>query len=132
MSEVGTGVQPQPAKVARVSAPAPKPLEDVQDDTRQTLILPSLVQQASVQTAPVAEPAVQSASGSVTAADIRAVTGNRVNVRGGPGKGYDVVNRMTRGQEVEILSDPGTGWVKLRPLDGGTVGWMADFLLTSG
>jgi len=30
------------------------------------------------------------------------------------------------------LQDPGNGWVKLRPLDGGPEGWMAEFLLTSG
>jgi hypothetical protein len=64
--------------------------------------------------------------------EIRSVSGNSVNVRGGPGTGYSVVNRLVRGDEVEILQDPGQGWVKLRPVDVGPIGWMASFLLTEG
>lgn len=104
-----------------VRATAVQPIQE-----EQTLILPSLVTQAKVET----EAVVVDNTAPVTAADIRAVTGNRVNMRGGPGTNFDVVGKLTRGQEVEILSDPGTGWVKLRPMDGGSVGWMADFLLT--
>lgn len=63
---------------------------------------------------------------------VRQVTGSSVNVRGGPGTEYSVVNRLVRGDEVEVLQDPGNGWVKLRPVDGGPVGWMAEFLLTQG
>ncbi|MEO0937932.1 MAG: SH3 domain-containing protein [Pseudomonadota bacterium] len=62
--------------------------------------------------------------------DVREVTGNRVNVRGGPGTNFSVVNRLTRGEAVVILDDPGEGWVMMRPVDGGPVGWMADFLLS--
>ncbi|MEL6808404.1 MAG: SH3 domain-containing protein [Pseudomonadota bacterium] len=64
--------------------------------------------------------------------DIRSVSGNSVNVRGGPGTNFSVVNRMVRGDKVEILQDPGQGWVQLRPVGGGPVGWMADFLLSDG
>lgn len=64
--------------------------------------------------------------------DIRTVSGNRVNVRGGPGTEYDVVGRLVRGDSVEILEDAGNGWVRMRPMLGGEEGWMADFLLTSG
>lgn len=69
---------------------------------------------------------------SVAGTDIRTVTGNRVNVRGGPGTDFGVVNKLVRGDAVEILEDDGNGWVRMRPLDGGTEGWMADFLLVSG
>lgn len=89
-----------------------------------TIILPSLV-------AGLNPSAVQPLQ-EVNDSDIRSVTGSRVNVRGGPGKDYSVVNSLTRGTEVEVLQDPGDGWVKLRPVDGGPVGWMADFLLTQG
>lgn len=68
----------------------------------------------------------------VTAADIRSVSGAAVNVRGGPGTNFSVVNRLVLGDEVEVLQDPGEGWVQLRPLNGGPVGWMASFLLTEG
>jgi len=63
-------------------------------------------------------------------ADIRSVNGNRVNLRGGPGTDYGVVAKMGRGDMVEVIQDNGDGWVKLRSVDGGSEGWMADFLLT--
>ncbi|MEM6760647.1 MAG: SH3 domain-containing protein [Pseudomonadota bacterium] len=63
---------------------------------------------------------------------VRQVTGSAVNVRGGPGTEYSVVNRLVRGDEVEVLQDPGNGWIQLRPVDGGPVGWMAAFLLSQG
>lgn len=62
--------------------------------------------------------------------DVRSISGSSVNVRGGPGTGFAVVNRLERGDLVEILQNPGSGWVQLRPLDGGPVGWMAEFLLS--
>lgn len=100
-----------------------------------SIVIPSLI--------PAAQPAVQISQDTApandilpdedaSALDVRAVSGNRVNLRGGPGTSFGVVDSLTRGVEVEILQDPGNGWVKLRPLDGGTEGWMADFLLTSG
>lgn len=61
---------------------------------------------------------------------VRQVTGNRVNVRGGPGTEFSVVESLTRGAKVEVLQDPGNGWVELRVIGGDTVGWMADFLLS--
>lgn len=64
--------------------------------------------------------------------DVRTVSANRVNVRGGPGTDYGVVTKLTRGDAVEILQDNGDGWVKMRTLDGGPEGWMADFLLVGG
>ena len=63
---------------------------------------------------------------------MRSVTGRSVNVRGGPGTDFSVVSRMTRGDQVEVLQDPGNGWVQMRPVGGGTTGWMADFLLSNG
>ncbi len=66
------------------------------------------------------------------AGDIRTVSGNRVNVRGGPGTDFGIVTRLVRGDAVKILQDDGNGWVRLEPLDGGPGGWMADFLLESG
>ena len=67
-----------------------------------------------------------------TSTDIRQVSGNRVNVRGGPGTDFGIVGKLVRGDAVEIIEDNGDGWVLMRPVDGGAEGWMADFLLTSG
>ncbi|KIC52025.1 SH3 domain-containing protein [Tateyamaria sp. ANG-S1] len=94
-----------------------------------TVILPSLILDTAVIT-PVdfnARAAVEEST-----EEVREVTARSVNVRGGPGTDFSVVNRLTRGDAVEILQDPGNGWVKLRPVGGGTVGWMADFLLSEG
>lgn len=63
--------------------------------------------------------------------DLRIVSKPRVNMRGGPGTNHEVVAKLTRGEEVEVLQDRGDGWVKLRVADTGETGWMADFLLTA-
>lgn len=87
------------------------------------IILPSLI----------ITPQNSTAAGQAAArSDIRSVSGNTVNVRGGPSTNYGVVNKLSRGAEVRILEDNGNGWVLMQPLDGGEAGWMADFLLTSG
>ncbi len=105
--------------------------EDVAvSEEEPTIILPSLLVDR-----PVITPVDFNASAdevASTGAEVRRVTGNRVNMRGGPGTDYSVVGRLVRGDDVEILQDPGNGWVKLRPVAGGTVGWMADFLLSEG
>lgn len=68
-----------------------------------------------------------------TAADLRVVSGTRVNLRGGPSTTYDVVTQLLKGAEVEVLDDTGDGWVRLRTIPGNEVGWMsADFLEAGG
>jgi uncharacterized protein YgiM (DUF1202 family) len=61
--------------------------------------------------------------------DIRYVSGNSVNMRTGPGTSYSVLARLSRGEEVEILRDPGNGWVKLRTVESSRIGWMAEWLV---
>ena len=98
------------------TAPAAKIIDST--ETPQ-IILPSLI-------------ATTNSNGNATNNDVRKVSGNRVNVRGGPSTNYGVVSKLTRGVEVRILEDNGDGWVRMQPVDGGEAGWMADFLLTSG
>lgn len=90
----------------------------------------ALTQEIQTETAdltdPVAEPVAET-----RALDVREVTAARVNMRNGPGQSFDVMAKLTAGEQVEILQDPGDGWVKLRVQDSGRVGWMADFLLTA-
>ncbi|WP_370400139.1 SH3 domain-containing protein [Sulfitobacter sp. JB4-11] len=88
-------------------------------------IIPSLIVGAD-------EPAEETVTLSAIEDDIRTVSGNRVNVRGGPGTDFGIVSRLVRGDAVEVLQDDGNGWVRMRPVDGDVEGWMADFLLTSG
>lgn len=62
-------------------------------------------------------------------ADRRKVRANRVNMRGGPGTNYGVLGKLVRGDEVIVLQDPGHGWVELRVVEDGRIGWMSARLL---
>ena len=90
------------------------------------VILPSLI--ASNNTSAY----MQNASATTAQGDVRTVAGDMVNVRGGPGTRHGVVMQLSRGEAVEILTENGNGWVRMRPLSGGEEGWMADFLLSNG
>ena len=62
--------------------------------------------------------------------DLREVTGTRVNMRDGPGTIYPVVARLVLGDEVEVLSTSGTGWLRLRTLPERRIGWVAASLIS--
>lgn len=51
------------------------------------------------------------------------VTGDRVNLRGGPGTGNAVVGQATLGAEAEVLGDA-NGWYQIRLADGSASGWI--------
>lgn len=53
------------------------------------------------------------------------ITGSRVNLRQGPGTTYAVMGTLFFDDEVEVLQDPDIGWVQLRNVDDGRIGWMA-------
>jgi len=89
-------------------------------------IIPSLIIQDDAGAATASPAALVSEIG----LDIRTVSGNRVNVRGGPSTNFSVVSKLVRGDAVEILEDNGNGWVKMRSVLTGEEGWMADFLLS--
>lgn len=61
-------------------------------------------------------------------ADLRAVSGSRVNMRSGPGTSYGVIVTLTRGTEAEVLETL-NGWARIRTVEDGKVGWMAERLL---
>lgn len=62
--------------------------------------------------------------------DLREVTGTRVNMRDGPGTIYPVVARLNIGTSVEVLSDSGTGWLRLRTLPNRQLGWISASLVS--
>jgi len=64
------------------------------------------------------------------AADLRHVTASRVNMRDGPGTLYPVVDKLNRDTAVEVLNDSGTGWLRLRVVDGEHIGWIAASLIS--
>lgn len=63
-------------------------------------------------------------------ADLREVIASRVNMRAGPGTSHEILDRLTRGQSVEILGDNGQGWLRLRTLPDDRVGWIAERLIS--
>lgn len=62
--------------------------------------------------------------------DLREIIGTRVNMRDGPGTIYPVVARLNIGQSVEVLSESGTGWLRLRTLPEQQLGWISASLVS--
>ncbi|GAA6210239.1 hypothetical protein NBRC116601_35320 [Cognatishimia sp. WU-CL00825] len=107
---VGT---PQPTAVAEIAKLGPEKPEAA--DLPNLEVQPqSIVARASLN---FAEP------------DFRRVKGSRVNMRNGPGTQYSVIAKLLRNSEVEVLQEPGNGWVKLQSLETGRIGWMSAKLL---
>lgn len=69
----------------------------------------------------VAPPAAQAALYSVTA--------NRLNVRAGPTTAAPVLEQLTQGEQVLVLSDPAAAWVRIRIEGDGIEGWVSRKLL---
>lgn len=62
--------------------------------------------------------------------DLRQITGNRVNMRTGPGTSYGITAQVTRGTEVEVLDGLSTGWLQLRIRESQQIGWVAASLVS--
>lgn len=62
--------------------------------------------------------------------DTREITGTRVNMRDGPGTIYPIIVRLNIGQEVEVLGDSGTGWLRLRSMPDQQIGWVSASLVS--
>ena len=62
--------------------------------------------------------------------DIREISGTRVNMRDGPGTIYPIIAKVQLGQKVEVLDDPGTGWLRLRVLPVQQIGWISKSLVS--
>lgn len=103
-----------PTTVRLVTEAAPTPVDEL------AKLGPEEVDQAVFETAVLPE----------TPADIREVSGSRVNMRQGPGVHFSVVVTLSRGDEVEVLQEPGNGWVKLKVIEDGRIGWMSARLVT--
>jgi len=70
------------------------------------------------------------ASGNAGTSGVAVITGDVVNVRGGPGTYYGIITQVYKGNKLDIVeSDQSSGWYKVR-LPGGGTGWVAGWLLT--
>jgi hypothetical protein len=94
-------------------------------------VTPPLVEEEKIEAVTEVAAVLETVVEEEPAADMRKVTAARMNMRQGPGQNFSVVAKLNNGDEVEILQDPSDGWVKLKVMDSGRIGWMADFLLTA-
>ncbi|QPM90820.1 SH3 domain-containing protein [Pseudooceanicola algae] len=62
-------------------------------------------------------------------ADMRQVSGDRVNLRYGPGTRFSILTTLEEGDKVEVIASEGD-WVQLRVPETGRTGWMANSLVT--
>ncbi len=114
---------PEAAVLAVVEEPPAPPAEEV-------YLFQSLAEGAPtfadiLPTEPAAAP--QQATG----LDLRQVAGTRVNMRTGPGTSYSVIVALPQGTETEVL-EVVEGWARIRVTDTGSLGWMAERLLSGG
>lgn len=116
----------EPEKIA----PAPKPSPELATFANPVIVPKEEVQSVSVILTPSREK-TEAIIEDAPVLDVRSVTGNRVNMRGGPGTTFSVVTKLVKGDEVEVLSDIGDGWLKLRVIETGDIGYMADWLVTA-
>lgn len=66
-----------------------------------------------------------------TKADLREVTGARVNVRSGPSTSNAVLDQVTLAEIVRVISDEDNGWVKIVIEGDGVEGYMSAKFLKS-
>ena len=80
----------------------------------------------------VTGPGIEPSAGvSMAVAGTATVTGNRVNVRTGPGTNFPVIVQVNKG-DVVTLKDQAFGWYRVVLSDGATTGWIAGWLLSVG
>ncbi len=99
------------------------PAPELETDTQKVSTL--------VDTPGIATASTITSEQSAPALDLRRVTGTVVNMRDGPSTFYLAIGRLKKGAEVEVLENPGEGWLKIRTTDTGQEGWMADWLVTT-
>ena len=61
--------------------------------------------------------------------DLMYVNANRVNLRNGPGTNHNVLGKLERDTQVELLAEADGSRVKLRVIETNRVGWMSISLL---
>lgn len=86
---------------------------------------PEMVSIASITPMPV-----QSNPAPPAAKEMVYVTGSRVNLRAGPSTQNPVLMALGYGTEAELIEEMSNGWVQIRHMDSGRVGYMAGRFLS--
>ncbi len=122
-------------------APAPKPVEPVQERAETPAIIAAVPEKleeeakaepeaAAPPAETVAEPEPAQSTPAVTTAGAGAYTviGAGANIRSGPGMGYDVVREVSGGETITSTGEVRGRWVKIS-VPGGGEGWISSKLL---
>ncbi|MGR3501536.1 SH3 domain-containing protein [Pseudaestuariivita sp.] len=121
--------EPETTEIAAVD-PAPEQTPESVLTTELNNALDSAIEETAQETAALAEEVVPQPVAAPI--DLRRVSGDRVNMRQGPGTNFGIVTRLTQGDEVEVIQEPGNGWLELRVVESNKIGWIADWLVTGG
>lgn len=134
-----TTVEDQPTDVAVTRAvtqdivtltmPVASPTSNISAaETDAEVVLASVT--AAIEEAPVAanpEPTAEVLAPAPV--DLRYVSGNVVNMRGGPGTNFGVVDKLTRGTLTEVVQTSDNGWAQIIVPSTGLEGWMSERFL---
>lgn len=109
------------ADPALAAEPATEPATAPAADPEVDAVVDSVLAE---ETAPV-EPA-----DAVPATDLRVVSGDRVNLRDGPGRDFTAIDQLAAGTIAEVIETGADGWVRIQIQGTETRGWMSsDFLI---
>ena len=100
--------------------------ETVAPETTDTDVMQAIAQAVELDTVEIVEVTTPVIEGKL---DIREVSGSRVNMRLGPGIGFDVIITLDVGEKLEVLDVNIDGWANVST-ERGLIGWMAKRLLT--
>ncbi|MES2435338.1 MAG: SH3 domain-containing protein [Pseudomonadota bacterium] len=109
---------------------------DVAEPVAEPAALPAteavFVPAAPLMATPAVAETVAAADGAQPEGVLMVVNSKSANVRSGPGKDYDVVGRLTRGESVLVVSqgEGPDGWSLIRIEGDGVEGYIASRLLT--
>lgn len=134
------GVPPTADKIAQASRAEVAPAALVE---AEKLVVPAVAEATPapsvtpVRQAPMPGPALRpspeyrstEAPAPVAGGTLWVVEASSANVRSGPSTGNGVVERVSRGEEVLVVADPGNGWVNIRIEGDGVNGWVSKKLL---
>jgi dipeptidyl aminopeptidase/acylaminoacyl peptidase len=120
---------PTPVPTQAAPTPTPFPKEALEILTNQNSeIVAAQTQSTPTPSPPPATPTSQPTS-TPTPEVTGVVTSYALNVRKGPGSGYDILAEIDRGDEVTILSiDPTYGWANVQTANG-VIGWVNPYYL---
>jgi hypothetical protein len=124
--------EPAPAPAQDITAPAVAPQADLVQAAAQvsatfdgsTTEVIGITPEFTSLSAPA-----PAAVGTPDLGSLRLVDARAVNMRAGPDTSFDVLDTLPRGTQTEVVESDGNGWVRVRVIDTGQLGWMAERLL---